>query len=263
MLRRPRPPRGRTPPGKARARGRTVIWPPRWYSAHGEVQTLEALAPDLTGSGAHLMGSTGPLDTRSWRDRILSGLAGGLGPIDREAPARAIADGGLDPGDRRPEPADGEATTGEKTARTGRSRRVGLHGSDGSLEQPACHPDPDENPGGSWRKGAGAPATDVRERHFGPTLRPVMTHPSARRCRLLIRCWPVIEDNPATFSKFDSDPKSATPFSVPADAPVVFLRSVQRPRSSLRRYSNRNVVGSGNPRCSRRRGRGPCRSRAG
>jgi predicted Zn-dependent protease len=32
------------------------------------------------------------------------------------------------------------------------------------------------------------------------------------------------KDNPATFSKFDSDPKSATPFSVPGDAPVVFLR---------------------------------------
>ena len=31
------------------------------------------------------------------------------------------------------------------------------------------------------------------------------------------------KDNPSTFSKFDSDPKSATPFSVPADAPVVFL----------------------------------------
>ena len=31
------------------------------------------------------------------------------------------------------------------------------------------------------------------------------------------------KDNPGTFSKFDSDPKSATPFSVPADAPVVFL----------------------------------------
>jgi predicted Zn-dependent protease len=32
------------------------------------------------------------------------------------------------------------------------------------------------------------------------------------------------KDNPGTFSKFDSDAKSATPFSVPADAPVVFLR---------------------------------------
>lgn len=32
------------------------------------------------------------------------------------------------------------------------------------------------------------------------------------------------KDNPGTFSKFDSDPKSATPFSVPAGAPVVFLR---------------------------------------
>ena len=32
------------------------------------------------------------------------------------------------------------------------------------------------------------------------------------------------KDNPGTFSKFDSDPKSATPFTVPADAPVVFLR---------------------------------------
>jgi predicted Zn-dependent protease len=32
------------------------------------------------------------------------------------------------------------------------------------------------------------------------------------------------KDNPGTFSKFDPDPKSATPFSVPADAPVVFLR---------------------------------------
>ncbi|RPH66667.1 MAG: hypothetical protein EHM78_23120 [Myxococcaceae bacterium] len=31
------------------------------------------------------------------------------------------------------------------------------------------------------------------------------------------------KDNPGTFSKFDSDPKSATPFSVPVDAPVVFL----------------------------------------
>jgi len=31
------------------------------------------------------------------------------------------------------------------------------------------------------------------------------------------------KDNPGTFSKFSSDPKSATPFSVPADAPVVFL----------------------------------------
>jgi len=32
-----------------------------------------------------------------------------------------------------------------------------------------------------------------------------------------------MKDNPAMFSKFDPDPKSATPFSVPADAPVVFL----------------------------------------
>jgi len=32
------------------------------------------------------------------------------------------------------------------------------------------------------------------------------------------------KDNPGTFSKFDADPKSATPFSVPADAPVVFLQ---------------------------------------
>jgi predicted Zn-dependent protease len=32
------------------------------------------------------------------------------------------------------------------------------------------------------------------------------------------------QDNPATFSKFDPDPKSATPLSVPKDAPVVFLR---------------------------------------
>ncbi len=31
------------------------------------------------------------------------------------------------------------------------------------------------------------------------------------------------KDNPGTFAKFDSDPKSATPFSVPVDAPVVFL----------------------------------------
>lgn len=31
-------------------------------------------------------------------------------------------------------------------------------------------------------------------------------------------------DNPSTFSKFSPDPKSATPFSVPKDAPVVFLR---------------------------------------
>ena len=32
------------------------------------------------------------------------------------------------------------------------------------------------------------------------------------------------KENPTTFSRFDSDPKSATPFSVPADSPVVFLR---------------------------------------
>jgi beta-barrel assembly-enhancing protease len=31
-------------------------------------------------------------------------------------------------------------------------------------------------------------------------------------------------DNASTFSKFSSDPKSASPFSVPKDAPVVFLR---------------------------------------
>jgi predicted Zn-dependent protease len=31
------------------------------------------------------------------------------------------------------------------------------------------------------------------------------------------------KDNPTTFSRFDSDPKSATPFSVPADAQEVFL----------------------------------------
>ena len=32
-------------------------------------------------------------------------------------------------------------------------------------------------------------------------------------------------DSPATFSKFSRDPKSATPFSVPKDAPEVFLRA--------------------------------------
>ena len=31
-------------------------------------------------------------------------------------------------------------------------------------------------------------------------------------------------DNPAVFSRFDPDAKSATPFAVPKDAPVVFLR---------------------------------------
>ena len=36
------------------------------------------------------------------------------------------------------------------------------------------------------------------------------------------------QDNPGTFSKFSSDPKSATPFSVPKDAPVVFLRSAPK-----------------------------------
>jgi len=32
-------------------------------------------------------------------------------------------------------------------------------------------------------------------------------------------------DNPSSFSKFSRDPKSATPFSVPKDAPEVFLRA--------------------------------------
>jgi predicted Zn-dependent protease len=32
-------------------------------------------------------------------------------------------------------------------------------------------------------------------------------------------------DSPATFSKFNRDPKSATPFSVPKNAPEVFLRA--------------------------------------
>ncbi len=32
------------------------------------------------------------------------------------------------------------------------------------------------------------------------------------------------QDNPGTFSKFSSDPKSATPLATPKDAPVVFLR---------------------------------------
>jgi len=35
-------------------------------------------------------------------------------------------------------------------------------------------------------------------------------------------------DNPGTFSKFDPDPKSAKPFTVPADAPEVFLRSAPK-----------------------------------
>ena len=33
------------------------------------------------------------------------------------------------------------------------------------------------------------------------------------------------QDNPSTFSKFNRDPKSAHPFSVPKDAPVQFLRA--------------------------------------
>src|SRR6267154_4404205 len=33
------------------------------------------------------------------------------------------------------------------------------------------------------------------------------------------------QDNPSTFSKFNRDPKSAHPFSVPKDAPVQFLRT--------------------------------------
>ena len=32
------------------------------------------------------------------------------------------------------------------------------------------------------------------------------------------------QDHPSTFAKFSRDPKSASPFSVPKDAPVVFLR---------------------------------------
>ena len=35
-------------------------------------------------------------------------------------------------------------------------------------------------------------------------------------------------DNPSTFSKFSPDPKSATPFSVPKDAPEVFLRTATK-----------------------------------
>jgi len=34
-------------------------------------------------------------------------------------------------------------------------------------------------------------------------------------------------DNPSTFSKFSRDPKSATPFGVPKDAPEVFLRDIK------------------------------------
>lgn len=37
------------------------------------------------------------------------------------------------------------------------------------------------------------------------------------------------EQNASTFSKFDPDQKSATPFSVPKDAPVVFLRPETKP----------------------------------
>jgi beta-barrel assembly-enhancing protease len=33
------------------------------------------------------------------------------------------------------------------------------------------------------------------------------------------------QDNPSTFSKFSRDPKSATPFSAPKDAPETFLRA--------------------------------------
>jgi len=42
------------------------------------------------------------------------------------------------------------------------------------------------------------------------------------------------KDNPGTFAKFDSDPKSATPFSVPKDAPVVFLRPEIKMKSATK-----------------------------
>ena len=38
-------------------------------------------------------------------------------------------------------------------------------------------------------------------------------------------------DNPSAFSKFSPDAKSATPFNVPKDAPVVFLRADTKGRN--------------------------------
>jgi predicted Zn-dependent protease len=40
------------------------------------------------------------------------------------------------------------------------------------------------------------------------------------------------QDNPGTFSKFSSDPKSATPLATPKDAPVVFLRPEIKTKSA-------------------------------
>ena len=52
-----------------------------------------------------------------------------------------------------------------------------------------------------------------------PQLSP--DHPAnGTRIRILERHF---QDNASIFSKFNRDPKSATPFSVPKDAPEVFL----------------------------------------
>ena len=43
-------------------------------------------------------------------------------------------------------------------------------------------------------------------------------------------------DSPATFSKFNRDPKSATPFSVPKNAPEVFLRADMKGETNAGRF---------------------------
>ena len=65
--------------------------------------------------------------SRRLRDRRHLLASGVVALFEAEDP-RGIAHRALKPGDCRPEPADGEPTTGEKTERTGRGRRVGLHG---------------------------------------------------------------------------------------------------------------------------------------
>ena len=64
---------------------------------------------------------------------------------------------------------------------------------------------------------------DFQNADVGQVPQLLSDHPgNSARIRTLEKHF---RDSPATFSKFNRDPKSATPFSVPKNAPEVFLRA--------------------------------------
>ena len=149
--------------------------------------------------------SNGRARVTAWSPRRLRGvglrLVSGVDPgrsalLDPAASAGAITHGGLEPRDRRAEPAGGEATSGEETARRGVWAGVGLHGGDLD-EQPACHAGSAARTDGFRGRARRPPATRHMTRHHGPSRPCVPTRqcgglpgPHLRRAQSREGPWP-------------------------------------------------------------------------